>query len=145
MQAAVSHDKADLDRMKADYKRAEQLFNEKLGAKQDFEDEEVCLRCTGCGDRRIAGARGAGQGAARTDRRRSLHQHNGRSLRPKPILTRFDDILRKHNAYAPIDGVVDQPPVRMGESVVPGIQNSKRQHHHDNRRHVGDYGGSEGG
>jgi len=37
MQAALEHDQADLDRMKADYQRAEQLFNEKLGAKQDFE------------------------------------------------------------------------------------------------------------
>ncbi len=37
MKAAVEHDKADLDRMRADYQRAEQLFNEKLGAKQDFE------------------------------------------------------------------------------------------------------------
>jgi HlyD family secretion protein len=38
---------------------------------------------------------------------------------------RFDDILRKHNAYAPINGVVTNLPVRMGESVVPGIQNSE--------------------
>lgn len=43
----------------------------------------------------------------------------------KANLTRFDDILRKHNAYAPIDGVVTNLPVRMGESVVPGIQNSE--------------------
>jgi HlyD family secretion protein len=40
-------------------------------------------------------------------------------------LVRFDDILRKHNAYAPIDGVVTNLPVRVGESVVPGIQNSE--------------------
>ena len=40
------------------------------------------------------------------------------------MLTRFDDILRKHNTYAPLDGVVTNLPVRVGETVVPGIQNS---------------------
>ncbi len=45
--------------------------------------------------------------------------------KPKPCWCAIDDILRKHNAYAPIDGVVTNLPVRMGESVVPGIQNSE--------------------
>ena len=39
-------------------------------------------------------------------------------------LTRVDDILRKHNAVAPIDGLVTYLPVRVGETVVPGVQNS---------------------
>jgi HlyD family secretion protein len=42
----------------------------------------------------------------------------------KAVLVRVDDILRKHNAYSPIDGVVTNLPVRMGESVVQGIQSS---------------------
>jgi HlyD family secretion protein len=42
----------------------------------------------------------------------------------RAILTRANDILRKHNAYSPIDGVVTNLPVRLGESVVQGIQSS---------------------
>jgi HlyD family secretion protein len=39
-------------------------------------------------------------------------------------LVRFNDLLEKHNAYAPLDGVVTNLPVRTGETVVPGVQNS---------------------
>ena len=40
------------------------------------------------------------------------------------MLTRFADILEKHLVIAPLDGVVTNLPVRLGETVVPGIQNS---------------------
>ena len=39
-------------------------------------------------------------------------------------LVRVNDILQKHNSYAPLDGVVTNLPVRVGETVVPGIQSS---------------------
>jgi HlyD family secretion protein len=39
-------------------------------------------------------------------------------------LVRFNDILQKHNSYAPLDGVVTNLPVRVGETVVQGIQSS---------------------
>ena len=38
-------------------------------------------------------------------------------------LVRINDVLHKHNSYAPLDGVVTNLPVRAGESVVPGLQN----------------------
>ena len=38
-------------------------------------------------------------------------------------LARFNDILNKHNSYAPLDGVVTNLPVRAGETVVIGLQN----------------------
>ena len=39
-------------------------------------------------------------------------------------LTRVTDILHKFNAYSPLDGLVTYLPVRVGETVVPGVQNS---------------------
>jgi HlyD family secretion protein len=39
-------------------------------------------------------------------------------------LNRTDDILKKHETIAPIDGLVTYLPVRVGETVVPGVQNS---------------------
>ncbi len=124
MQAAVEHDKADLDRMKADYQRAEQLFNEKLGAKQDFEMKKYVY------DAQVAAiaesqARVVQAKAQREQTAAQLASAQRQISQAKANLTRFDDILRKHNAYAPIDGVVTNLPVRMGESVVPGIQNSE--------------------
>ena len=124
MQAALAHDQADLDRMRADYQRAEQLFNEKLGAKQDFEmkkyvyDAQVSALVEA--KSRIIQAQ-----AQREQTAAQLSAAQKQIAQAKAVLVRFDDILRKHNAYAPIDGVVTNLPVRMGESVVPGIQNSE--------------------
>jgi HlyD family secretion protein len=42
----------------------------------------------------------------------------------KANLTRFNDLLSKRNVTAPLDGVVTNLPVRVGETVVPGVQNS---------------------
>jgi HlyD family secretion protein len=39
-------------------------------------------------------------------------------------LTRVNDILDKHDVVSPLDGVVTNLPVRLGETVVPGVQNS---------------------
>jgi HlyD family secretion protein len=124
MQAALAHDQADLDRMKADYQRAEQLFNEKLGAKQDFEMKKLTY------DAQVsavveAKSRIIQAQAQREQTAAQLSSAQRQIAQAKAVLVRFDDILRKHNAYAPIDGVVTNLPVRMGESVVPGVQNSE--------------------
>ena len=34
------------------------------------------------------------------------------------------DILAKHDVVSPLDGIVTNLPVRLGETVVPGVQNS---------------------
>jgi HlyD family secretion protein len=124
MKAALDHDKADLDRMKADYQRAEQLFNEKLGAKQDFEMKRYTY------DAQVAAiteaqARVVQAQAQREQTAAQLASAQRQVIQAKANLTRFDDILRKHNAYAPLDGVVTNLPVRVGESVVMGIQNAE--------------------
>jgi HlyD family secretion protein len=124
MQAALEHDKADLDRMKADYQRAEQLYNEKLGAKQDFEMKKYLY------DAQVSAlaesqARVVQAQAQREQTVAQLSAAQKQIAQAKAVLVRYDDILRKHNAYAPIDGVVTNLPVRTGESVVPGVQNSE--------------------
>jgi HlyD family secretion protein len=124
MKAAVEHDKADLDRMRADYQRAEQLFNEKLGAKQDFEMKKYVYDAQRAAINESQ-ARVVQAQAQREQTAAQLSSAQRQIAQAKANLTRFDDILRKHNAYAPIDGVVTNLPVRMGESVVPGIQNSE--------------------
>ncbi len=124
MRAAMEHDKADLDRMKADYQRSEQLFNEKLGAKQDFEMKKYVY------DAQVAAlaesrARIVQAQAQREQTAAQLASAQRQIAQARANLVRFDDILRKHNAFAPIDGVVTNLPVRVGESVVMGIQNSE--------------------
>jgi len=47
-----------------------------------------------------------------------------RIAQAQATLNRFSDVLQKHSAVSPIDGIVTNLPVRVGETVVPGIQNS---------------------
>jgi HlyD family secretion protein len=47
-----------------------------------------------------------------------------RVTQSQAMLRRVDDVLAKHMATSPIDGIVTNLPVRMGETVVMGIQNS---------------------
>ncbi len=123
MQAALDKDKADQDRMRADYERSELLFNEKLLAKQDFELKKFTYEAQKAAIRESE----ARVSQAKVQREQYAAQLSGAQrgiAQAKAVLVRFDDILRKHNSYAPIDGVVTNLPVRLGESVVPGVQSS---------------------
>jgi HlyD family secretion protein len=123
MQAQIEKDKADLDHAKADFDRSQSLFNEHLLAKQDFELKKFAY------DAQQATVRGSEMRLiqARAQRDQSVAQLSSAQKRIAQYsagLVRFNDILQKHNAYAPLDGVVTNLPVRQGETVVPGVQNS---------------------
>ena len=124
MQAALEHDKADLDRMKADYDRAQELFNEKLLARQDFELKKFSYEAQKAqiaqSQTRILQAK-----AQRDQNAAQLASTERRIALARAGLARAADVLKKYDAYAPLDGVVTNLPVRVGESVVPGIQNSE--------------------
>src|SRR5579871_2475778 len=62
--------------------------------------------------------------AQREQQAAQLSAMQRRVTQARATLTQVDDMLRKFNSYAPLDGVVTNLPVRVGETVVPGIQNS---------------------
>jgi HlyD family secretion protein len=123
MQAMIDKDKSDLERAKAEYDRSQQLFNEHLLAKQDFDlrryTYEAQLATVRQSEMRLVQAR-----AQRDQTVAQLASSQKRIAQYQAGLVRFNDILQKHNAYAPLDGVVTNLPVRVGETVVPGVQNS---------------------
>jgi HlyD family secretion protein len=122
MQSAVTEAQADLERMKQDSDRAEQLFNEKLGAKQDFDSKHAMYE---------AQKSAVAQAQARLVQARSQREQTAAQLNSsqrhiavaRASLVRSNDILHKFDSFAPLDGVVTNLSVRAGESVVPGLQN----------------------
>jgi len=124
LQATLDHDKADLQRMKAEFDRGQELYNEKLLARQDYELKKFTYEAQKAqiqqSESRIVQAR-----AQREQTAAQLAGAQRRIAVARANLVRFNDILHKHDAYAPLDGVVTNLPVRVGESVVPGIQNSE--------------------
>jgi HlyD family secretion protein len=123
MQADIDRNKADLARMKSDFDRAEALYKDQLLAGQDYELKkatyEAQLAAVRQSEARLVQAR-----AQKTQTMAQLTSQQRRITQARASLARFTDVLHKFNAYAPLDGVVTNLPVRVGETVVMGIQNS---------------------
>jgi HlyD family secretion protein len=122
-QAVIDRGNADLERLKSDFERAGDLLKEKLIARQEFEQKKAAY------DGQVASVREskARLAQSRAQRKQSAAQlasSQRRIAQARAGLNRVNDILGKYNAYAPLDGVVTNLPVRVGETVVPGIQNS---------------------
>jgi len=122
MQAAIDHDKADLERMKSDLDRAELLYKEELLARQDFELKKFTyqaqLAAVKESEARLTQAR-----AQREQQAASLTSMQRRIAQARAGQAMVSDVLHKFSSFAPLDGMVTNLPVRVGESVVPGLQN----------------------
>jgi HlyD family secretion protein len=114
--ADVEQRKADFERAKLDFERAKELFKEGLIPKSDYDSKlsafDGAKAAVDSSQARVQ------QNRAELDRSRSNLEQN------RAMLTRSKDVLRKTTYTAPIDGLVSFISVRVGENVVPGIQNS---------------------
>jgi HlyD family secretion protein len=114
--ADLDRAKADLEQKLYDWKRSEELYKDELIAKKDYdaaknEYEEAVSGVTQAKSR-ILQAKAA---AEASNRRIAVQKAN---------LVHNNDVLNKTEYRAPFDGVVTNLPVREGETVVVGIQNS---------------------
>lgn len=122
-QATVERTKADLRRMKIDFDRSTELFNNKLVARQDFDQKKSLYDAQAAGVRE-AEARVSQARAQREQLSAQLNSSQRRITQMDANLRRAADVLDKFSAYSPINGVVTNLPVRVGETMVIGIQNS---------------------
>ena len=123
LEATVIRTKADLDRYQKDFQRGEQLFKDGLIPRSDFEQRQAVFESQKASvdeaQSRVVQAR-----TQLAQLRAQLAGTQKKIAQSQAGLVRVDDILKKHNAVAPIDGLVTYLPVRVGETVVPGVQNS---------------------
>jgi HlyD family secretion protein len=115
-QADLNRAKADADRAKLDFERAEGLFKAQLIAKSEYDTRKAATE--------VAVAQVAQAQARVSQARAQMDSATGRIAQAQATLTRASDQLSKTTYLAPYDGVVTNLPVREGESVVVGIQNS---------------------
>jgi HlyD family secretion protein len=123
LQADIERNQADLARMKAEYDRAEMLYKDQLLARQDYDLKkatyEAQLAAVRQAEARVVQAR-----AQREQTAAQLASQQKHVAQAKASLARVTDVLHKFTVYAPLPGVVTNLPVRVGETVVMGIQNS---------------------
>src|SRR5437667_4640733 len=114
--ADLNRAKADAERTKLDWDRAQGLYKEALIAKSEYDNRKNAWETAQAGlaqaQARVAQMKAQKESA---DRRISQSRAN---------LTRVSDVLRKTTYAAPFDGMITNLPVREGETVVIGIQNS---------------------
>src|SRR5437899_5581247 len=114
--ADLNRAKADAERTKLDWERAQGLYKEALIAKAEYDSRKAAWESAQAGlaqaEARIA------QNKAQSD---SAERHISQN---RATLTHASDVLQKTTYQAPFDGMITNLPVREGETVVIGIQNS---------------------
>jgi HlyD family secretion protein len=116
-EANVDHAKADLEQKKLDWDRAQALYKDGIMAKQDYDAKKAAY------DLDVASVAqavaGLNQAKAQTDSARGHMQTAVATLRGE------QNMLDLTSAIAPFDGIVTNEPLREGETVVEGIQNTE--------------------
>jgi HlyD family secretion protein len=116
-QANIAQAKADLEQKKFDFDRAQALYKDQLIAKQDFDAKKSAYD--------VSNATLA-QRVAALDQAKAQTQSQRAHLDQAMASQRANfDALDKTVSRAPFDGLVTNVPVREGETVVVGIQNSE--------------------
>jgi len=115
--ATLAQRQSDLDKAKLDWQRSQQSYKEQLIARQEYDASKAAY------DSAVAAVTASQaqidqSGAAREQARSNLAQ-------AQAVLKHTQDVLRKTTYTAPIDGIVSYIAVRVGENVVPGIQNAE--------------------
>jgi HlyD family secretion protein len=116
-EANVEHAQADLEQKKLDWDRAQSLYKAGIMAKQDYDAKKAAF------DTDVASVSQAvaqvNQAKANTDSARGHLDTAVATLRANK------NALDLTQAIAPFDGIVTNEPVREGETVVEGIQNTE--------------------
>ncbi len=121
--AQVDHDRADLEQKKVDLNRSKELFDSKLISSQDYEAKkalyDLAVATLAASERKVTQAE-----SMRAQTAAQLASAQKKVAQSRAMVVRSKDVLSQFNAVAPLDGIVTNLPVRVGETVVPGIQNS---------------------
>jgi len=114
--ADLNRAKSDEERAKLDWDRAQGLYKAELIAKSEYDMRKAAWE---------TGEAGLAQAEARVAQARAQKDSADRHISQiQANLTRAADVLQKTVYAAPYDGTITNLPVREGETVVVGIQNS---------------------
>ena len=115
-QADLVSQQANMEKAKLDWQRGQGLFKDGLIAKQDFDQRKSTY------DGAVAAVDSARERVVSL--RAQLEQTRSQVNQNKAMLVRTKDVLSKTTYTSPINGIVSYLPERVGDYVVPGIQNS---------------------
>jgi len=115
-QSDLTMQEANLEKAKLDFERGVGLYKDGLIPKQDFDQRKTSY------DAAVATVDASR--ARMLAQKAQLQQVRSQLAQSKAVLVHTKDILSKTTYVSPINGIVSYLPVRLGEYVVPGIQNA---------------------
>jgi HlyD family secretion protein len=115
-QSDLLQQQANLEKAKLDWERGQGLFKDGLIPKQDFDQRKTAY------DAQVAAVDSSK--ARVLSLKATLDQTRSQVLQGRAVLVHTQDILHKTTYTSPINGIVSYLPERVGDYVVPGIQNS---------------------
>jgi len=114
--ADLNRAKSDADHARLDWERTQGLYKDALIAKQDYDTKKAAWE---------SAEAGLAQAQARVDQAKAQKDSAQKHISQNQAnLARVSDVLHKTVYESPFDGVITNLPVREGETVVMGIQNS---------------------
>lgn len=114
--ADLVQQQANLEKAKLDWERGQGLFKDGLIPKQDFDQRKTTFDA--------AAAQVVSSQARVLSLKAQLEQTRAQVSQNEAVLVRTKDVLQKTTYTSPINGIVSYLPERVGDYVVPGIQNS---------------------
>jgi HlyD family secretion protein len=115
-QADLVLQQANLEKARLDWERGQSLYKGGLIPKQDFDQRKTSYDA--------ALAQVDSSKARVLSLKASLDQGHAELSRNRAVLVHTEDVLHKTVYTSPINGIVSYLPERVGDYVVPGIQNS---------------------
>src|ERR1700741_3682325 len=115
-QADLVLQQANLEKARLDWERGQSLYKGGLIPKQDFDQRKTSYDA--------ALAQVDSSKARVLSLKASLDQGHAELSRNRAVLVHTEDVLHKTTYTSPINGIVSYLPERVGDYVVPGIQNS---------------------
>src|ERR1700680_2127930 len=115
-QSDLISQQANLQKAKLDWERGQGLYKDGLIPKQDFDQRKSTY------DGAVAAVESAQ--ARMQSLKAQMEQTRSQVNQNQAVLVRTKDVLSKTTYTSPINGIVSYLPERVGDYVVPGIQNS---------------------
>src|SRR5215472_8133829 len=115
-QSDLTSQQANLEKAKLDYERGQGLYKDGLIPKQDFDQRKTTYDGAAAS---VESARAHVQAL-----KAQMDQTRAQVNQSRAVLTHTEDVLHKTVYTSPINGIVSYLPERVGDYVVPGIQNS---------------------
>ena len=122
-EADLARARAQADNSQAAFDRNSKLIHERLVSQSDYDTAKANQRVDVTSVARAVAA--LAQLRAAAEQAWSQVKHSQATvLQMKSMLARYDNVLEKFTLTSPLDGIVTNLPMHVGENVVVGIQNS---------------------